>query len=79
MMRSYRDMHNRLERTQDEVTADRNGIQYFIKHNKFTSFSFLAGIGCIVITILFTSWLSHQVLTCPKWALYCDDPGKASG
>lgn len=55
------------------MTSERKGLWHFIKHNIMILVALFAGLGCIVSAILFTSWLSRQVLRCPDWALYCDD------
>ncbi|KAF2251456.1 hypothetical protein BU26DRAFT_424249 [Trematosphaeria pertusa] len=47
------------------------GWRFFIRHNMTIVLAFLAGLSCTVAVIVFTFWLSQQILECPTWSINC--------
>lgn len=49
-------------------------FRVFLKRNKTVLFSFFTGLFCTVVVVVFTAYLSRQILLCPAWALDCHVP-----
>ncbi|KAF2474863.1 uncharacterized protein BDR25DRAFT_332172 [Lindgomyces ingoldianus] len=49
----------------------RRGFWHFLRHNLTIVLAFSTGLACVVSVIIFTSWLSNQVLHCPDWSVDC--------
>jgi hypothetical protein len=60
-------MHSSHTRTSEP----RRGLWYFVRDNVTVPVALFTGLACIVATIIFTTWLSKQVLRCPTWSTSC--------
>jgi hypothetical protein len=64
---SYTSMHSSRTRTSEP----RRGLWYFVRHNVTVWVALFTSLACIVATIIFTTWLSNQVLRCLTWSTSC--------
>jgi hypothetical protein len=68
--------HSLAKHSYVQPHKSRRTTRKFVRHHLTELFALIAGIACTAGCIVFTFWLSNQILHCPAWSTNCHIPGK---
>jgi hypothetical protein len=70
--------HSLVKKPHIQPRKARRATRKFFRHHVTELFALMLGVACTAGCIVFTFWLSNQILNCPAWSTSCHIPGQVN-